>query len=394
MARDRCLREECWDAEIGIKYQPIDGKRILVWPDSKCLNSLNREDRVKFLKELKTKYGFSLLHTWTDIGSNQEVSEAGWSVNEIVVNATNSTLKDLQFMFDFWSNQYADEQMKKLGLTSSDNIPLWRHFKERSPSFYSIFYDEPLSNPPKDWPIEISYGYTDMYYYLSQYIKGINNNIDDFLSKLCHDTLSVNEDFKRYPILRFVLMSLYIHACLDTKFVVGEHNAIGNNYWRELLNQLDALPKIEYWPNWIDSISYQAYGTEWGWAGKVLGYHDQSSEWQLLDDSGWSGGRAWISLQADHGEFDTLFKNANELNWNEMWLFPQADDNPDWNDCDTYKQYLTEFLDAAARKGFVRRVPITERRCITYRIPGCKDGAILDPNPVFDPFINRNPIFP
>jgi len=390
MARDRCLREDCWDSEIGVKYQPIDGKKLLVWPDSKCLDSLSREDRITFLRELKTKYGFSLISLAIDHNGNQEVAEAGWSVDEIVVNASGYSLNSLSYMYDFWSNKFADEQMSKLGLSSKDNYQLWLRFKQNCPAFYSVFYDEPLSYRDKEkmeWPLIPDYTYPELVMASMNALWQHYPNIGTLLHDLCNNISIFNEYFKADPNLRFVLMSLYVHACLNTKFVIGEPNTLGKNYWRSVLKFFEQIPPLSYWPNWIDSIAYQAYHSEWGWS-------DQSVEWETLDKAGWSGGRAWISLQMDRGEFDTLLNKANELHWNEIWLFPQDNDNTDWEDCDTYKRYLMEFLDAAARNGFVRRIPITERRCITYRIPGCKDGAIVEPDPFFEPFINRNPIFP
>ena len=381
MARDIRIREYCWDVEVDAKYYPVQGKKLCVYLDERCLETLSDEEQIAFLRDLKTKYGFSLIMLYPNHTRNELVSRAGWTIDEIIVNATDAPLSKVDYMRQYWTQEYASIQCEKQHLKPGDEGYdfLYTMYYESAPPFYGVFLDEPLHDDHwKNYPVYFSaFDILD----IEVFLRTEARDEAEFFRKLCRGEYDKVYEDNQY--IRFVLMSLYVHLCLDSKLIVSEYNAVHANFWRKLLKLLQDIPKtgpVGQLFNWLDSVVIGKYESEWG-------SKDQSVEWETLHDTGWDGGMQVLSLAKDSGEFSTLLQLANKLNIHTIIVFPQAYDNPHWRDCDGWKHKLKEFLDAAAANGFVTKISRKIRKCTTYEIPGCREGhrGLVG----YDPFITE-----
>jgi len=411
MARDRCLREDCWYYD-DIKYKPIPGKKLGIMPNHKCVTT-------EFLKDLKEKFGFSLLFS-NETEWLEKAYVAGWEKNRIMLG-TSGSLGNMQFAEELWLNFVKKSEKIKWQKANCGPIPPpdclppgypdWPpfidHIKSLIPPFYSIYIDEPWKYPllgtkgivkSLDEPyipanpdqrlreILVDFGYN--YPELSS--KEIFCKIADLKSIWSSITIN-NYDYagrqletSKWYADRFWLVSYFIHECINTKFTVSAYNSPYNNWWRDLAdidNKSYNVPG-SHWNNWIDQLFDDGYY-----------YYD----WKQFVDTISIARGAWISsLDLDTPkDIQEKFSYAKTANLSELWFFPgQSDVIDNWS-CEEWIVRLRNFIEYAVKNQYLEvGAVVRKRKCESYYIPGCREDEMYVPDTAFDPFLNKTPFFP
>ena len=159
-----------------------------------------------------------------------------------------------------------------------------------------------------------------------------------------------------------MLISLFVHECLKTEFVIGADNPPYNNWWKEVITAATRTP----YPSgrtghrWVDSIIYTGQK-----------HDDKMEEWNAIDKIHWNGGRTWMSLHDDMERLPELFRSARGM-FRDIWVFPGAEDEVSYYNCDAFLSRLRTLGHEAARNGYL----VPKWQCIPVKVP-CK-GAKVD----------------
>jgi hypothetical protein len=398
MARDLCVREHCWDEQEVLGYQPAPDFKLLAYPSNVCLPEIKCpipfpdqpkppaqrlpqccEDTkevqniiayYRFLRES----GFSLLYLGTGVCSAILASRAGWTKDQIVLNASGKDLMDLAIAETVWNNIWGDQHP-----TTGDKKFGWIEYP--APPFHDVYYDEPNLTKDDDHPILQWSG-----------IEGKETNFKEpnfpdflyepgFLKQFCSCDFYKNDPeciynkwFHDGPLDRLWLMSIFIHECLKTTFTIGENNTWYNNYYEDVAESTsdNYYPSGGIGKRWIDAVMY----TDYVGAFKTVWTGDVTDEWDAIEKLGYSGQKAWISLKENWGELDDLLHAARARNYKELWMFfqPNDKDKKEWNTCEEEYKRVIEFREAAVRHGMIYKIGPWHRRCISVEIPGCRES--------------------
>ncbi len=390
--RDNCWAERCFYANVFRNYAPAFGN-LIIWPHPSCAQNyctsrprghrpsgstrggppvLNCEgctspglrSEVEFLVKLKNYYGFSILHTGIDQFSLEAAYCAGWKKEQLMINPFGSKgLSPLLYADIFYNRKISNDH----------TLP--PDYKNSPHTFHSVFYDEPWKYD-NDATILRTYGWPP---HLSapNLPPGVDDNL---LHNMCvvpdyneyENTYAIDRLWDNYEN-RLGLMSLFIHNCLRTQFIIGVYDTVTINYWQAILDKVNNNPYPVGDPrfvNWVDSGMYQ-------------GYDDIPAEWGEIARAGFSGGRVWINAEdwqmggakqlLPVNGFEFLLGAARTLGMYQVGFFPGGTNS--WS-CDIYNYLLTQFCEAAVRTGYLRKIYEQKYICERYRIPGCVEDGV------------------
>jgi hypothetical protein len=163
---------------------------------------------------------------------------------------------------------------------------------------------------------------------------------------------------------------------MKTSFTIGDNNTLYNNFYEDVAeSSLDnEYPLGGLGRKWIDAVMYTDYTGSYTFPFQG----DLTAEWDLIDELGLSGNKAWVSFKANWNELDRLLSAALNRNFKELWMFFQPNDpeKRQWSTCEEEYAKVIEFREVAARHGMIRKLGPWRRKCISVEIPGCRSKSI------------------
>lgn len=414
MARDKCQFDYCWD-KFEYIYKPVEGRKIGIWPKNECVS-------VEFLKLLKDKYGFSILLS-NETFLLKQAFDAGWDKSDISIRSSGNFLGNAHYAEELWLNWSKEKILKEWYNKNCppplppcdpppgypDSPPFIDWVRELNPPFHSINIDEPWKttlvsptgliqklNQPyiPEKPLERlelilrSFGWYDD----SKLPRDIFCNLSTEKLKYLWEAITskyTNTAGQQFPASewyadRFWLVSFYYHECMDTKLTINAYNSMWNNWWRDFSN-INANPyeiPNSNWNEWIDEIYDDGYFyTDW---------------YDFMESVGNARG-GWIDLM-DLDDIEDAYEKidyAKNTKMSTIWVFPGVEDDISDMSCAEWMKYLERFVVAAHRHGYLTQERIYKgRECISYEIPGCREGSTLKPDPAFYPLDIKSIDFP
>ena len=212
------------DLEI-VGYRPVSKLKFLAYPSEACihrniqcsddtqttkgccLNSPEARSTIAYYSFLK-KMGFSYLVGERDRCQSIYAATAGWTKDEIVMNATGADLADLVLAETVWNN-------------------LWTEYHPAGstpPPFHDVWYDEVHSVHEDDNPIlptEQPFPWSTQNYQLPNFPLDVIYNPDlpkDLCQCLRNPLCEYNHWYHTGSRDRYWLMSMFVQECLGATF--------------------------------------------------------------------------------------------------------------------------------------------------------------------------------